>query len=214
MALKRMGIVENYENIRKYTVAVVGVGGVGSVTAEMLTRCGIGKLILFDYDKVELANMNRLFFQPHQAGLSKVEAAAHTLRFINPDVSFETHNYNVTTVDNFEHFMERLKTGSLTKGPVDIVLSCVDNYEARMAVNRACNELNQTWFESGVSENAVSGHIQFLIPGETACFDCAPPLVVASQIDEKTLKKDGVCAASLPTTMGIVAGMLVQNVLK
>ena len=38
MALKRMGIVENYEKIRDYTVAVVGVGGVGSVTAEMLTR--------------------------------------------------------------------------------------------------------------------------------------------------------------------------------
>lgn len=44
MALKRMGIVENYEKIRDYTVAVVGVGGVGSVTAEMLTRCGIGKV--------------------------------------------------------------------------------------------------------------------------------------------------------------------------
>jgi tRNA A37 threonylcarbamoyladenosine dehydratase len=44
MALKRMGIVENYENIRKFTVAIVGVGGVGSVTAEMLTRCGIGKV--------------------------------------------------------------------------------------------------------------------------------------------------------------------------
>merc|ERR1719486_1216290 len=38
MALKRMGIVDNYEKIRDYTVAVVGVGGVGSVTAEMLTR--------------------------------------------------------------------------------------------------------------------------------------------------------------------------------
>ena len=63
MALKRMGIVDNYEKIRELSVAVVGVGGVGSVTAEMLTRCGIGKLILFDYDKVELANMNRLFFQ-------------------------------------------------------------------------------------------------------------------------------------------------------
>ena len=49
----------------------VGVGGVGSVAAEMLTRCGIGKLILFDYDKVELANMNRLFFRPEQvAGLT------------------------------------------------------------------------------------------------------------------------------------------------
>ncbi len=155
MALKRMGIVDNYEKIRDYTVAVVGVGGVGSVTAEMLTRCGIGKLILFDYDKVELANMNRLFFQPHQAGLSKVEAAARTLEGINPDVVFETHNYNITTVENFDHFMSRIKEGSLTNGAVDLVLSCVDNFEARMAINKACNEMGQIWFESGVSENAV-----------------------------------------------------------
>lgn len=164
-----------WQKIRTFTVAVVGVGGVGSVTAEMLTRCGIGKvmqtfnifsptspskcsscsfdwlpvltpisslpapsqLLLFDYDKVELANMNRLFFQPHQAGLSKVEAAEHTLRCtvayinplfpqntlgfflltllnlpnrnINPDVSFETHNYNITTMENFTHFMERIR---------------------------------------------------------------------------------------------------------
>jgi len=42
--LKRMGIVDNYEDIRSYTVVIVGVGGVGSVTAEMLTRCGIGKV--------------------------------------------------------------------------------------------------------------------------------------------------------------------------
>ena len=43
-----------------------GIGGVGSVAAEMLTRCGIGRLLLYDYDKVELANMNRLFFRPEQ----------------------------------------------------------------------------------------------------------------------------------------------------
>ncbi|XP_020367211.1 ubiquitin-like modifier-activating enzyme 5 isoform X1 [Rhincodon typus] len=215
MALKRMGIVTDYEKIREFAVAVVGVGGVGSVTAEMLTRCGIGKLLLFDYDKVELANMNRLFFQPHQAGLSKVEAAKHTLRNINPDVQFETHNYNVTTMDNFQHFMDRIRNGGLQEGkPVDLILSCVDNFEARMAINTACNELAQVWMESGVSENAVSGHIQFLIPGETACFACAPPLVVAANVDEKTLKREGVCAASLPTTMGVVAGLLVQNVLK
>ncbi|GCB69369.1 hypothetical protein scyTo_0008372, partial [Scyliorhinus torazame] len=137
MALKRMGIVADYEKIRTFTVVVVGVGGVGSVTAEMLTRCGIGKLLLFDYDKVELANMNRLFFQPHQAGLSKVEAAKETLRL------------------------------HLEKIPC-----CV-----------------------------------FLL-------QCAPPLVVAANVDEKTLKREGVCAASLPTTMGVVAGLLVQNVLK
>ncbi|KAM4534401.1 ubiquitin-like modifier-activating enzyme 5 isoform 2-T2 [Odontesthes bonariensis] len=215
MALKRMGIVDDYEKIRTFTVAVVGVGGVGSVTAEMLTRCGIGKLLLFDYDKVELANMNRLFFQPHQAGLSKVEAAEHTLRNINPDVAFETHNYNITTMENFTHFMDRISNGGLEEGKaVDLVLSCVDNFEARMAINTGCNELGQIWMESGVSENAVSGHIQLINPGETACFACAPPLVVAANIDEKTLKREGVCAASLPTTMGVVAGLLVQNVLK
>lgn len=49
MALKRMGIVNNYERIRDFTVAVVGVGGVGSVTAEMLTRCGIGKVQLVSF---------------------------------------------------------------------------------------------------------------------------------------------------------------------
>lgn len=214
MALKRMGIVENYENIRNFTVAIVGVGGVGSVTAEMLTRCGIGKILLFDYDKVELANMNRLFFQPHQAGLSKVEAAKLTLQNINPDVEIEVFNYNITTVDKFDHFMNVISTRSLKNSYVDLLLCCVDNFEARIAVNRACNEINLNWFESGVSENAVSGHIQFIKPGETSCFECAPPLIVASNIDEKTLKKDGVCAASLPTTMGIVSGFLVQNALK
>uniref|UniRef100_A0A914VW40 Ubiquitin-like modifier-activating enzyme 5 n=1 Tax=Plectus sambesii TaxID=2011161 RepID=A0A914VW40_9BILA len=214
MALKRMGIVEDYEKIREYTVIVVGIGGVGSVVAEMLTRCGIGKLILFDYDKVELANMNRLFYQPHQAGISKVEAAKDTLIHINPDVVIEALNMNITTMDNFDAFVGRIMNGSLTGGKVDLVLSCVDNYEARMTVNTACNEHNQIWMESGVSENAVSGHIQYLEPGRTACFACLPPLVVASNIDEKTLKKDGVCAASLPTTMAVVAGMLVQNTLK
>ena len=141
----------------------------------MLTRCGIGKLLLFDYDKVEMANMNRLFFQPHQAGMSKVDAAVKTLTLINPDVQFESHNYNITTVDNFEQFLDRIQNGGLSKGSegpksVDLVLSCVDNFEARMAINTACNELNQIWIESGVSENAVSGHIQFVIPGEIACF--------------------------------------------
>lgn len=43
MALQRMGIVQNYEAIRGKAVAVVGVGGVGSVAAEMLTRCGVGR---------------------------------------------------------------------------------------------------------------------------------------------------------------------------
>ncbi|CAA0838306.1 Ubiquitin-like modifier-activating enzyme 5 [Striga hermonthica] len=218
MALQRMGIVDNYERIREFSVAIVGIGGVGSVAAEMLTRCGIGRLLLYDYDKVELANMNRLFFRPEQAGMTKTDAAVQTLSDINPDVVLESYTLNITTVQGFETFMSSLKNKSFRPDKeglgVDLVLSCVDNYEARMVVNQACNELSQTWMESGVSENAVSGHIQLLVPGETACFACAPPLVVASGIDERTLKREGVCAASLPTTMGVVAGLLVQNCLK
>ena len=64
MALEKMEVVSNYREIAKCTVLIVGIGGVGSVVAEMLTRCGIGKLILYDYDKVELANMNRMFYLP------------------------------------------------------------------------------------------------------------------------------------------------------
>ncbi|KAK6129789.1 hypothetical protein DH2020_036463 [Rehmannia glutinosa] len=201
-----------------------GIGGVGSVAAEMLTRCGIGRLLLYDYDKVELANMNRLFFRPEQAGMTKTDAAVQTLSELNPDVVLElilfpqSYTLNITTIQGFETFMSSLKNKSFRPDKegigVDLVLSCVDNYEARMVVNQACNELSQTWMESGVSENAVSGHIQLLVPGETACFACAPPLVVASGVDERTLKREGVCAASLPTTMGVVAGLLVQNTLK
>lgn len=51
--------------------------------------------------------------------------------------------------------------------PYHQVLSCVDNYGARTAVNQACNELDLPWMESGVSEDAVSGHIQTLLPGRT-----------------------------------------------
>jgi ubiquitin-like modifier-activating enzyme 5 len=168
-------------------------------------------------------------------------------------------------MEDFAVFTDALRTGGVSEGgetPVDLVLCSVDNYEARVAVNQvglapcnelddvihppvtygalaiqACNELDLVWLESGVSENAVSGHIQLMIPGETACFavcagspsrakgqwmstrpspplQCAPPLVMAAGEDERMLKREGVCAASLPTTMGIVAGLLVQNTLK
>ncbi|KAF8055986.1 ubiquitin-like modifier-activating enzyme 5 [Scenedesmus sp. PABB004] len=214
MALQRMGIVKDYERIRTKTVAIVGVGGVGSVAAEMLTRCGVGRLLLYDYDKVEQANMNRLFFRPEQCGMTKTDAAAATLSAINPDVCIESFTMNITTVAGFDAFKASVTHPDTGASRVDLILSCVDNYEARITINQVALELGQTWMESGVSEDAVSGHIQTLMPGETACFQCVPPLVVASGIDERTLKREGVCAASLPTTMGIVAGLLVQNALK
>ena len=99
-----------------------------------------------------------------------------------------------------------------SSGSVDLIVSCVDNFEARVAINQACLECDQTWMESGVSENAISGHIQLMIPGATPCYQCFPPVIVAEGLPP--VKREGVCAASLPTTMGIVAGLLAQNALK
>lgn len=75
------------------------------------------QLVLFDYDKVELANMNRLFYQPSQAGLSKVSAASMTLTKINPDVKIETYNTNITLTTQFEEFMNVLKYNSHFQWP-------------------------------------------------------------------------------------------------
>ncbi|KAA6373514.1 MAG: putative ubiquitin-activating enzyme 5 [Streblomastix strix] len=221
MALQKMGIVKNYEEIRTKTVAVVGVGGIGSVTSEMLTRCGIGKLVIFDYDTVEKANMNRLFFTPDQVKMTKTDAAAQTLRKINPDVIISPYCFDITTTKNYETFKKILANEGLQskdepskQHPIDLLLCGVDNFNARIAINRACLELDLPWFESGVSETAISGHIQFIQPGTTPCFECLPPLLVSDGIDESSIKREGVCAASLPTTMGIIAGLLVQNALK
>lgn len=113
MALQKMGIVKNYEEIRTKTVAVVGVGGIGSVTSEMLTRCGIGKLVIFDYDTVEKANMNRLFFTPDQVKMTKTDAAAQTLRKINPDVIISPYCFDITTTKNYETFKKILANEGL-----------------------------------------------------------------------------------------------------
>lgn len=59
-----MGIVKNFDEFSKKTIIIIGIGGVGSVLSEMLVRMNIGKLIIYDYDKVELANMNRIFYTP------------------------------------------------------------------------------------------------------------------------------------------------------
>lgn len=63
----------------------------------------------------------------------------------------EAYNMNITSNQGYDHLKDRIIKGSLTEGPVDLVLSCVDNYSARMTVNSICNEVNQIWFESGVS---------------------------------------------------------------
>ena len=153
--------------------------------------------------------------------MTKTDAAAKTLHVINPDVQVTPYCYNITTMENYARFKNTLQTEGLpskdapdTPRPVDLLLCCVDNHTARLTINRVCLELGLVWFESGVSETAISGHIQYVQPGVSPCFECLPPLAVAMEIDERKIRREGVCAASLSTTMGIVAGLLVQNALK
>ena len=117
----------------------------------------------------------------------------------------------MTHLDNYDVLLSLIQTDVCSRQR--LVLCCVDNFSARMSINQLCLEAGVPWIESGLSENAVSGHIQFVVPGVTACFSCAPPLVVVTGL-EASLKKEGVCVASLPTTSAIIAGLLVQNALK
>lgn len=78
------------------------------------------QLLLFDYDKVELANMNRMFYMPQQAGTYKVDAAAKTLSFINPSVDIKSFNMNITTVQNYETFQKELMYV-----PLSYIFNCV-----------------------------------------------------------------------------------------
>lgn len=210
LALSKMGVVPNYEQIRDKRVIIIGVGGVGSVAAEMLARCGVGQLVLLDYDLVEEANMNRMFYTPSQIGKLKVEAACDTLKHVSPSIEIITYNINICLVDSYKILLDELSNPKTS-----LLLCCVDNYAARLTINRACIQTRTTWMESGVSETAMSGHIQTMIPGTTACFECAMPTIVAEGGDELAeIKREGVCAASLPTTMSIIAGLLAQNALK
>jgi ubiquitin-like modifier-activating enzyme 5 len=207
-ALSKLGVVDNYSEIHSKSITVIGIGGIGAVAAEMLVRLGVGRLFLFDYDTVEIENMNRMVYTPIQIGMPKVDAAVATLKCISSDkVELNGTNCNVTSISGYNKMRESISQS-------DLVLCCVDNYSARIAVNRCCLELNKVWFESGVSETAMSGHVQFMEPGTSACFECAPPLVVAENGDESKIRRDIVCTASLPTTMSIVAGIMVQSSLK
>jgi ubiquitin-like modifier-activating enzyme 5 len=204
-----MGVVPEWTVIYKKSLAVVGLGGVGSVAAEMLVRCGVRKLVLVDLDRVELANLNRLFYRPEHVGRTKVDVAVEILSRINPDVELIPFSIDVSGVYESDVFSK-----ALLDHQVDLLLACVDNYTARMSLNAIALELDLPWMEAGVSENAMSGHIQTLLPGRTACFMCCPPVIVESEELESTILRPGVCAASLPTTMCVISSFLVQNALK
>jgi ubiquitin-like modifier-activating enzyme 5 len=208
MALKTMGVVKNYERVRDFSVAVVGIGGVGVGVVEMLTRCGIGKLVIYDFDTIELANMNKMFYRPEQSGWNKTMACRHYCSELNPDTSFEVHNMNVCAEENRGKFKDTLASGSIDrKEAVSMIIGCVDNLEARQLIEQVSEEMQVPYMDAVVSDDAMGGSVQLIIPGRTGGLEAAP---IKSHMD----KRPGQCPASLPTTDSIIAGITAQNVLK
>ena len=78
------------------TVAVCGLGGLGSNIAIALARAGIGKLILIDFDRVDITNLHRQQYKADQIGMYKTVALAENLKEIAPYISLEIHTERIT----------------------------------------------------------------------------------------------------------------------
>lgn len=123
------------EGFQKASVAVCGLGGLGSCIALCLARAGIGKLILIDYDRVELSNLHRQQYKPGQIGLLKTEALAENLKEINPYIRLETVTERITE----ENFSEILKNAQ-------IICEAFDDPEAKaMLVNGVLEKMPEKY---------------------------------------------------------------------
>ena len=102
------------------TVAICGLGGLGSGIAVLLARAGIGKLILIDFDRVDITNLHRQQYKVNQIGMSKTRALKENLLEIAPYIELET--YTVPIIE--ENATELLKDA-------DIICEAFDNAECK-----------------------------------------------------------------------------------
>ncbi len=84
------------EKLRGARVAIAGLGGLGSNIAVMLARSGIGKLLLVDFDVVDVTNLNRQMYLIRHLGRPKTEALTELLYEINPYMEYESRCVKVT----------------------------------------------------------------------------------------------------------------------
>lgn len=117
--------------ISSTTVGICGLGGLGSNIAIALARAGIGKLILIDFDKVDITNLHRQQYKASQVGMYKTEALRENLKEINPYLETEIQTVCVTE----ENAKELLKE-------CDIICEAFDNAECKaMLTNFVLEEM-------------------------------------------------------------------------
>ena len=134
------------------TVAICGLGGLGSNIAIALARAGIGKLILIDFDRVDITNLHRQQYKASQIGMYKTDALADNLREIAPYIELETHIARIT-----EDNIVKLLQGA------DIICEAFDDAEckARLA-NTVLSELPDKYLvaASGMAGMGVTNSIK------------------------------------------------------
>ncbi len=109
--------------LRNHTVGIAGAGGLGSNVAMSLTRVGIGKLIIVDFDVVAESNLNRQFYFKHQVGFKKVDALRANLLSINPELVLETYDVKLD-LSNIIRFFQN----------VDVMVEAFDNAEMKQII--------------------------------------------------------------------------------
>ncbi|MGB9429848.1 MAG: molybdopterin-synthase adenylyltransferase MoeB [Gammaproteobacteria bacterium] len=127
LALPEFGAA-GQEKLRRATALIVGLGGLGSPAALYLTASGVGTLLLNDFDRVDLSNLQRqVLHTTASVGWAKTDSAANTLAALNPECRLELLD-------------RRLLDGELEAvvGRADVVLDASDNFGTRFALNAAC----------------------------------------------------------------------------
>ena len=123
------------KNFESATVAVCGLGGLGSNIAFALARAGIGKLILIDFDSVDITNIHRQQYKANQIGMSKSEALKENLSEIAPYATIETYSVRITEI-NAEEIL----------GKADVICEAFDNAECKaMLVNLVLEKMPEKY---------------------------------------------------------------------
>lgn len=160
--LKEIG--ENgQEMLSTKTAAIVGIGALGTVAAELLIRAGIGKLILIDRDYIEESNLQRqVLFTEQDVGKSKALTAKEKLQQINSSSKIMALPIHLS-VDNSHELSD-----------ADIILDCTDNMETRFLINDYCKKEQKPWIYAAAIK--TSGYIMPLFP-DGPCLQCFLPNV-------------------------------------
>ncbi len=178
---------------------MVGVGALGSVSANALARAGVGYLRLIDRDIVDLSNLQRqVLFTEADArdARPKAAAAADFLRSVNSDIIVEGI---VREVDPF--CVEELIAD------VDVVVDGGDNFELRYLINDACIKHGVPWVYGGVL--GAYGMSAGIIPGQTACLEC----FLGPMPDPGTVETCSTAGVLAPAT-GVIANTQAAETLK